>query len=310
MRLVLLSVAAAVLACTTLAAQKTFRASVDLVHFAVVVTDRQGAPITGLTKEDFEIVEEGKKQNVSYFATGDATDGIEIGEIMPLHLGLALDTSGSMETDIRDVRTAVVKFLNANTTAVDITLVDFDTEIRIARYGADEYARLIERIRMRKPGGWTAFYDALGVYLNGAVEQNGQKILLVYTDGGDTRSSLSYSDLMDLLKASDVTMYIVGYLEHYSSTSKNEQRMLLQRMAQATGGQALFPTSIKELEKMYEAIQREVAARYSLGYVSSDTRMDGSWRDVQVRLKRPDLKNVRLRTRPGYFAPFKEGSGR
>ena len=299
----------AVMACLA-AAQKPFRAGVDLVHFAIVVTDKQGAPVTGLTVDDFEILEEGKEQTVRYFAEGDPSEGSDLGAALPLHLGLALDTSGSMEMDIHAVRTAVIKFLNANASAVDTTLVDFDTEVRVARYGQGDSARLIERIRNRKPEGWTAFYDALGVYLNGASSQDGQKILLVYTDGGDTRSSLTYQDLLDLLKASDVTLYAIGYLEHQSSSVRNEQRMQLQRMAAVTGGQAFFPSSVKELDKVYENIQREIAARYSLGYVSSDTRTDGAWRDVQIRLKRPDLKGVKLRTRAGYYAPYREGGDR
>jgi Ca-activated chloride channel family protein len=297
-------------AVSSVAAQQTFRTGVDLVHFAVVVTDRQGAPVTGLTPDDFELLEEGKRQTITYFAEGDPSLGGKLGEALPLHLGLALDTSGSMEQDIHEVRTAVVKFLNANEGAVDVTLVDFDTEVRISRYASTEYRRLIERIRMRKPEGWTAFYDAIGVYLQGASSQTGQKILLVYTDGGDTRSALTYHELLDLLKASDVTMYTIGYLEHYTSSARNEQRMQLQRMSLATGGQAFFPASLKELDKVYEGIQREIAARYSLGYVSNDTRADGAWRRVEVRLKRADLKNVKIRTRPGYFAPYRQGSER
>ncbi len=299
-----------VAALSSIAAQQTFRTGVDLVHFAVVVTDKHGAPITGLTPDDFELVEEGKRQTISYFAEGDPSAGAKLGEALPLHLGLALDTSGSMEQDIHEVRTAVVKFLNANEAAADVTFVDFDTEVRISRYAATEYQRLIERIRMRKPEGWTAFYDAIGVYLHGAASQTGQKILLVYTDGGDTRSTLTYHELLDLLKASDVTMYAIGYLEHYTTSARNEQRVQLQRMALATGGQAFFPVSLKDLDKVYDGIQREIAARYSLGYVSSDARTDGAWRRVEVRLKRPDLKNAKIRTRPGYFAPYRPGSVR
>jgi Ca-activated chloride channel family protein len=289
-------------------ARQTFRTGVELVHFAVVVTDKQGNPITGLTGDDFEIIEEGKRQTISYFAAGDAANGANTGELLPMHLGLALDTSGSMELDINDVRTAIVKFLNAHENAADVTLVDFDTEVRISRYAATEYARLIERIRMRRPGGWTAFYDAIGVYLHGAANQTGQKILLAYTDGGDTRSSLPHHDLLDLLKASDVTLYVIGYLEHQPSSVRNDQRMLLQRMAATTGGKAFFPMGLKDLEKIYEGIQREITARYSLGYASNDTRADGAWRKVQIRLNRPDLKNVKIRTRAGYFAPYREPS--
>lgn len=284
------------------AAQQTFRTRIDLIHFGVVVTDKQGAPIVGLTAADFEVKEEGKPQTIRYFAAGDPENG------PPLHIGFLLDTSGSMEEDIKDVRTAAVKFLNTIDAAVDITLVDFDTEVRVSRYGATEYARLVERIRMRKPDGYTALYDALGLYLNGASEQDGQKILVMYTDGGDTRSALTQGDVIDLLRASDVTVYAIGYLEHQLQSSRTAQRQQLERFATMTGGQALFPMSLKEVDKMYEKIQREIAARYSLGYTSSDERTDGAWRDVDIRLKRPDLKGARLRTRDGYFAPFRKGS--
>jgi Ca-activated chloride channel family protein len=292
---------------TGVAPQQPFRAGVDLVHFSVIVSDKQGAPITGLTADDFELVEEGKPQAISYFAEGFAESG-DLGRVLPLHLGLALDTSGSMESDINDVRTGMIKFVNANEHAVDTTLVDFDTEVRLARYGSSDYPRLIERIRMRKPDGWTAFYDAVGVYLNGASEQDGEKILLIYTDGGDTRSSLTFKEVTDLLKASDVTTYVIGYLEHQSQSARGEQRMQLQRMAELTGGEAFFPGSMKELEKIYSKIEKMIAARYSLGYTSTNTRADGAWRKVQVRLKRPDLKGARLRTREGYYAPYKRSS--
>jgi VWFA-related protein len=280
-------------------AQQTFRADVDLIHFNVVVTDKQGLPISGLKPEDFEIKEGGKPQTIEFFAEGEPATA------PPLHIGFLLDTSGSMEEDIKDVRTAAIKFLNAMDTAVDITLVDFDTEVRVARYMAGDYPRLIERIRGRKASGYTALYDALGVYLDGADGQDGQKVLVMYTDGGDSRSTLRQNDVIDLLRASDVTVYVVGYLEHQGSAAI-AQRQQLERFAVMTGGQALFPVSLKEVDKMYEKIQREIAARYSIGYTSTDERTNGAWRRVDIRLKRPDLKNVRLRTRDGYFAKFKE----
>jgi Ca-activated chloride channel homolog len=295
-------------ALTTLAGQQRYKASVDLVQFSVVLTDRQGAPITGLKADDFEILEEGKPQSIAYFSQGDPEDGDNLGDVLPLHLGLTLDTSGSMERDIHDVRTAVVKFLNANTSAMDFTLVDFDTEVRVGRYGAGEIDRLIERIRRRRPDGWTALFDAVGVYLNGVGPLDGQKIMLLYTDGGDTRSELTFSDLVDLLKAADVTVYAIGYLENQSGSTRTQAQSQLQRMAAITGGQAFFPTNIKELDKIYEKIQREIAARYSLGYLSTDTRKDGAWRKVEIKVKRPDLKGAKLRTRTGYFAPYRPGS--
>jgi Ca-activated chloride channel family protein len=295
-----LAVAMAAVMAATAVAQKTYRVGVDLVHFSVAVIDREGHPISGLTADDFEILEEGKPQAIQHFSAGlaDAAD-------LPLHLGFLLDTSGSMEKDIREVRTAVIKFLNSMDRAVDITLVDFDTEVRVGRYLPGDFPRLIERIRNRKPGGWTALYDALGTYLQGAFDQTGQKVLILYTDGGDTRSSLSLSTVIEMLRASDVTLYALGYLENQPSSARHDQRMQLGRLAEMTGGQAFFPTSLKEVDKFYDIIHREVTARYSLGYTSTDTRKDGAWREVKIRFKRADLKGVKVRTRAGYFAPLR-----
>lgn len=289
------------MAVTMRAQQPTFRAGVDLVHFGVSVVDRQGKPITGLTRDDFEIVESGKKQSLQFFSAGEPE------EAPPLHIGLLLDTSGSMAADLKDARSAAVKFVNTLDHAADVTLVDFDTEVRVARFAPESYPRLVERIRARKPDGWTALYDAIGVYLNGAQALDGQKVLVLYTDGGDTRSSISFADVLDLCKASDVTVYAVGYMEHQGS-SRLQQRTELERVANLTGGQAYFPGVAKDLDGVFEKIRAELAGRYSLGYLSTNTRTDGAWRPVEIKLLRKDLKGIKLRSRTGYFAPYKPAS--
>lgn len=302
MRRVLRALPCAVaLAAAAVCAQEiaTFRTAVDVVHFGVSVVDKQELPISGLTAQDFEIIENGKKQSLKYFAAGSPEDA------PPLHIGMLLDTSGSMAEDLKDARAAAVKFVNTLDRAVDVTLVDFDTEVRVARFSANEYEHLVERIRARKPDGDTALYDALGVYLNGAQNQDGQKILVLYTDGGDNRSSITLNETIDLLKASDVTVYAIGYLEHQAGSHTLQQRMELERLATTTGGQAYFPTTSKDVQGMFDKIAKEIGARYSLGYVSSDPRTDGAWRNVEIKLLRRDLKGVRIRTRSGYFAPYK-----
>lgn len=277
--------------------QPTFRAGVDLVSFGVTVTDRRGNFLTDLTASDFEVVEEGSRQTVALFARGDETDALD------MHVGLLFDTSGSMGEDLKLSRSAAIRFLNTLTEAKDMTLVDFDTEVRVAKYGQGDFPRMVERIRNRKPEGWTALYDALGVYLDGAVEDSGRTVLVLYTDGGDTRSAIGFSDAMTLVKASDVTIHAVGFLDHQPSSVRHEQRMRLQQIADATGGQAFFPMSMKEIEAAYDKIVAQIRAQYSLGYASSNRKMDGQWRKVEIRVKRPD---VRIQSRKGYFAPFKE----
>jgi Ca-activated chloride channel homolog len=275
-----------------------FKARVDLVNLGVTVTDRKGTLVTDLTADDFEIAEDGKKQTVRYFAAGD----VSAGEAPAMHLGLMIDVSESMGEDMSFSKTASIKFLNTLTDAVDITVVDFDTEIRTARYSQNEFARLIERIRQKKASGFTALYDAIGTYLDGAAGQDGRKIMLIYTDGGDTRSSIRFHELIDLLKASDVTVYAIGELEHQSASTKNEQRMVLQQIADITGGQAFFPTSVKELDSIYEKVVAQIRAQYILGYLSTNSRTDGSWRKVEVKIGRKDL---RVRSRRGYFAAYR-----
>jgi len=293
------------LAATPSAAQQVpvFRAGIDLVNLAVTVTDRKGNLVADLKPDDFEVYEDGKKQNVRYFAAGvPGPDG------PPSHLGLMLDVSESMGEDIAFTKTAAIKFLNRLLEAVDITVVDFDTEVRVTRYSQNDFARVIERIRRQKATGWTALYDAIGVYLDGAASQDGRKIMLLYTDGGDTRSAMHFGDLMDVLKASDATVYVIGELEHQSSSARQEQRMVLQQIAEVTGGQAFFPLSVKELDQMYEKVLAEIHAQYTLGYQSTNEKTDGVWRKVEIKVARRDGRDLRVRARKGYFGPAKPPS--
>ena len=277
-------------------AQTTFRAGVDLVTFGVTVVDRKGNLVTDLTEADFEVFEDGKPQTLKYF-----TRGLAAGEGGATHLGLMLDTSASMDADLKLARSAAIKFLNLLPEAEDITLVDFDTEVRVTRYPQRDFPRLIERIRMRKADGWTALYDALGVYLDGADGRSGRTVLVMYTDGADSRSRLKFTEVMEMLRASPVTVYAVGLIEHAGS-ARNESRMRMQQMVEATGGQVFFPSQLKDLDVSYEKVLAEIKAQYQLGYSSANALQDGTWRKVEIKVKRPDVK---LRTRKGYFALYK-----
>src|SRR5207248_1352104 len=192
----------------------------------------------------------------------------------------------------------------------DITMVAFDTQVRVARYGQDEFARLIERIRQQKASGWTALYDAIGVYLDGAGGQDGRKIMLLYTDGGDTRSAIRYSELLDLLKASDVTVYAIGELDHQSPSGKAYQRAIIQQIADATGGQAFFPLNVKDLDQVYDKVLDAIRAQYTIGYLSTDDRTDGAWRKVELKVTGKNGRDYRIRARKGYFAPYKNAPGK
>lgn len=278
--------------------QPTFKTGVDITTFGVTITDRKGNIVTDLSPDDFQIVEDGRPQAIQYFARGEGGSGPE------MHLGLMLDASGSMQSDMKLAQGAAIKFLNMLPQAEDITLVDFDTQVRITRYPQRDFARLVERIRQRKPEGWTALYDALGTYLDGADQQEGRKILVMYTDGGDTRSALRFGEMLDLLKASQVTVYAIGLVDHTGS-ARAQLQMTLRQITETTGGQAFFPTAMDDVESAYDKVLAEINGQYHLGYVSTNHSTDGAWRKVEIKVKRDGL---RVRTRKGYFAPYKPPS--
>ena len=282
------------------AQQATFRAGTDLVSITATVTDRRGEFLTALAREDFEVLEDGKPQALQHFAHGD---DLETGP--ELHIGLLFDTSGSMDADIKMSRSAAIKFLNTMNYARDMTLVDFDTEVRVTRFSQQDFPRLVERIRSRKAEGFTAMYDALGVYLDGAMDVTGRKILVVFTDGGDTRSAIRFGDAMTLIRASDVMVYAIGFLQNQSSGSRSDQRLRLTQMATESGGSAFFPTSMKEIEEAYDAIVEQVRSQYTLGYVSTNTATDGRWRKVEIRVRQSAADGARIHSRKGYFAPYR-----
>ena len=106
---------------------------------------------------------------------------------------------------------------------------------------------------------------------------------------------------MDSLKASHVTVYAVGLVER-TGRMRSEVTMRLQQMVQATGGQAFFPSSLDDLDESYERVLAEITAQYQLGYTSTNAAWDGTWREVEIKVSRPDVK---LRSRKGYFAPYR-----
>jgi Ca-activated chloride channel homolog len=294
------SLRTAVLACVAaVAAQgapQQFRTGIDVVRLPVVVTGRDGKPVHGLTAADFEVKEQGQPQQIAYFAEGFG------GDPLPLHLGLLLDTSDSMENDLKDAADAAVRFVRAMEEAEDTTFVDFDTAVRVGRFEPPSYPTLFERIRSRKTKGFTALFDALGVYLESALHRDGQHVLVMFTDGGDTMSRMNYSTLQDLLRVGNVVVYALGYLENQLSSARLTQQTRLTQIAQETGGEAFFPSSRDEIDRLYARIRDDLLFRYTLGYVPAASASDAKFRKIEVKLTRPDLRGAKVRARSGYLA--------
>jgi Ca-activated chloride channel family protein len=287
------------LAAPAAAQDPLFRAHTDLVRVVVMVEDPDGRPITGLSMGDFEVWEDGRRQAVRLLAPGD---GAGQAGAPALHVGVLLDVSESMAEGLAMTRTAAIRLLSRLPEAADITVVDFDEQVRAARFESDDFPHLVERIRRQQVSGWTALYDAIGLYLSAAAEQEGRKVMLLYSDGDDTRSALRYGELLQLLRASDVTIYAVSAVDPKLRGPELRRRAVLEQLAETTGGLAFFPTSVEDLEEVYDRILSGIRSQYTLGYQSTNLRRDGAWREIEVRVVgRP---GARLRARAGYFAPF------
>lgn len=284
------------LAATVNAGQQTFRTATNLVALPATVIGRGGTLVRGLSMSDFQVFEDGKLQTLTLFSEG--ATGPEI----PLHLGLLLDTSESMDKNLTAATSAAIRFVNALDEAVDVTFVDFSTEVRVSRFVPASYPHLFERVRDNKAEGSTALYDALALYLAAAEPQDGQKVLLLYSDGVDSTSSTGYGKLIELLRRNNVMVYSIGYVENLGS-SRALGQVRLNDMAHQTGGEAFYPLGREALDKAYERILDEIKSRYTLGYVSTNPATDGKWRKLEVRVTDAGAKGAKVRTRPGYFAP-------
>ena len=283
------------------ASAQQFRSGVDLVRLPVVVTGRDGLLVRGLPASAFEIREDGDPQTVAAFAEGAPGDAV------PLYLGVLFDKSVSMEKDLREAASAAVQFVSALEEARDVTLVNFDGSLRISRFEPSSYPRLFERLREQKAEGMTALHDAIGNYLQSTATRPGQHVLLLYTDGHDSVSRLGYGQVLDLVRDSNAIIYAVGYIQGMPQAERLRAEMQLRAYAKESGGDVLFPATPKELHPFYARILDELSSRYTLGYVSTNSRADGKLRKVEVRLTDSAHRGAKIRTRAGYLAPRTAG---
>ncbi len=276
----------------------TFQGRVDLVNVGVTVAGKKQQVVTDLGIQDFAVYEDGKPQQISAFATGAET-------VPMLHVGVLLDVSLSQLPQLGFTQAAVIKFMTSLHDAIDMTFIEFASQVSGASYTQDEFPLLVQRVRGLRANGETALYDAIGRYLEIAGGQDGRKVMVVYTDGADSCSRLGLDKLMKMLKASDVTVYAIGAFGLESISLTFPQRAQLSIMAEATGGTAFFPISVKELDGIYAQVLGEVRAQYTVGYVSTNEKSDGAWRKVEIKVTRADGKKLKVRARKGYFAPSK-----
>ena len=207
-----------------------------------------------------------------------------------------------MLKELRLSQQAATRFLENIPRAKDLLTVFFDQDIRISRYSSENQQGLVQRIMDTRGSGNTALYDAIAVYMSRVADTHGRKILVLLTDGEDTTSAISFVQLLNLVKASPVTIYPVAFTGSFSMGSNRAMsaRSVLTQLAEISGGNVFVPTASKDLAVVYASILDELKAQYVLGYLSDNPRVDGRFRRLRVDVRGKGLK---VRHRQGYVVP-------
>jgi VWFA-related protein len=288
-----------------------FRTKVDMVSVAVAVTDKKGNFIKDLRAEDFIVSEDGVEQKIVLFGAGLEQSWVDLDAELKEELsgeqvmGLILDSSGSMEHDMRLVRQAAIKFLTNIPRTKHMVIVDFDENIRVSEYSSDDQRLIADRIYDVEAEGWTALYDAVATFLERVHAYSGRKALVVYSDGVDSRSALGRGECLDMVRSTDVTIHTIqlGGSSRSSDTARRlNEGAFLREISSLTGGSHAMPNSLEQLDTFYDKILEELYSQYTLGYVSTNTKADGRFRKIGVKVKRDGLN---VRARRGYRGPSK-----
>ncbi len=285
-------------ACAAASAQEPralFSTRTDLVVLHATVRDRRGEYVTGLSKDAFTVIEDGRPQTISFFAAEDA----------PVTVGLIVDNSGSMQPNRGRLAAAAEAFAASSHPQDEIFALAFDETVRPALPEAAPFTNDAPTLRdalsrTLNTRGRTALFDAIldGLqYLERGHHE--RKVLVVVSDGGDNASRAAFADVIRRAQASNALVYTVAILD---PIDRDSNPRLLRQVAAATGGEAFSPRDIGEIGSVLRRIARDIRHTYTIGYVSSNTARDGTFRTLRLMVQPPDGRRVVVRTRTGYLA--------
>ncbi len=318
---------------TTSPSRSNIRVQVEVVNVPVTVLDKHGRPVIDLRKEDFQIYEDGKPQNIRYFIRGTRP---------PLRIGLILDTSNSARRQLSFEQDAASEFvfnmLQGRSSQHRIFLQTFDATSSIVQDFTNDPEVFNDKIRGLKAGGGKALYDAIYFacrekLLRAGSPEDTRRVLVVVSDGRDIQSQHTLDEALSMAHVAETAIYTIGNAAYGFS---NPGDKLLEKITQETGGAAFFPlrhaagadlgtgylshgqigdtsqnkglgaeTGIFSAERLVrladslEAIGRELNEQYSIGYTPTNRSLDGTYRTIRVVALR---KGVQVRSKPGYFA--------
>ncbi len=273
------------------------RAEVDVVNVLATVKNRRGEYVKGLTISDFDVFEDGVRQELQFFhyEAGDTARSLTI--------TVLIDTSGSVKDELLFEQKAAVEFLRATLRKnKDLAAVlQFDSEVQLVQDFTFDLKKLESEIYdMEPPGGATKLYDAVVIATEDLLgHEVGRRVMVVLSDGADTQSYFQSDDAIRSAQQKDVVIFGIGV------RSRNHPDFdQLRTFAEATGGH--FFKSKADLARLREAfakINQEIKHQVSLGYVSNSKRRDGEFRKVEVRVKKK--RGLKVTHRKGYYAPGK-----
>ncbi|CAN5636415.1 hypothetical protein BH23ACI1_BH23ACI1_21560 [soil metagenome] len=274
-----------------------FRAGVELVSLTVTVTSGSKY-VTDLEEADFEVFEDGVKQDLTFFTRLQ----------QPIALAVLIDTSNSMESSLRTAQDAAVGFVRGMGPDDIMEVIEFNSHVRVAQSYTSDVEALERAIRQTSVSGATSLYNAIYIALRGlrreqarTAEEIRRQAIVLLSDGDDTTSLVPYEEVLDLAKRSETAIYSIGLRPpDHGRAGFREAEFVLRQLSQETGGRAFFPTQAGELAKIYTQISDELASQYIMAYGSRNPMRNGAWRRIQVRVARP---GVQARTRQGYYAP-------
>jgi len=273
----------------------TIRTTSRLVLLDVSVKDAAGRLASQLTKQNFEVYENGKPQQITQFAHAD----------VPVTVGLVVDESGSMRPKQAEVISAALAFIHASNPQDEIFVINFNEKPRRGlpetRLFSDDVEQLRAALWRGVPEGRTALYDAIEMALHQLnFGRRDKKTLIVISDGGDNVSAHKLQDVMEDVMQSVATIYTIGI---YDEDDPDKNPGVLQRIVRLSGGSAYFPKKIEEVVSICRDIAKDIRTRYTIGYVpvSEDKTSE---RHIKVVAWSENHQKLTVRTRTGYlFTP-------
>ena len=274
----------------------TIRKRVDEVNVLFIATDKHGKFVRDLNQSDFTILDDNKPpQSILNFRR--ETD-------LPLHLGLLIDVSGSVNSRFDFEQDAATSFLmHLVRSGFDKAfVVGFNTQSHMTQDFTDNVQLLSTGVHKLHDGGGTALYDAIyrackDKFLKDRPDHPARKAIVIVSDGEDNQSEYSRAQAIEMAQRAEVIIYAIS-TDDSGLILRGDK--VLEQLASATGGRAFFPFKMKDITRSFAAIEDELRSQYIVSYKPADFDADGRYRSIEISALKKDLQ---VRARKGYFAP-------